>query len=179
MKGWPERLNCGAIFIEVTLWKYHMSLQFHRSYIVLAKGSQNGRLFLLRPKYNFFVCLGPLRVLIQVRSPHYYQSAVENLLTHGHNGWLLQRRWIIFLSVDLSHPRSCPICKFVRYLYTHEICRRQKKRTNKRSASLCSFSDTTGHMIIKLLSNTIVRFHCLTLEGKRFENEGSTPSVAN
>ena len=63
-----------------------MSLQLHGSYIVLAKGSQNGRLFLLRPKYNFFVCLGPLRVLIQVRSPHYYQSAVENLLTHGHNG---------------------------------------------------------------------------------------------
>ena len=55
----------------------------------------------------------------------------------------------------------------------------KKKKINERSESLCSFSDTTGHMIIKLLSNTIVRFHCLTLEGKRIENEGSTPSVAN
>ena len=55
----------------------------------------------------------------------------------------------------------------------------KKKIINERSASLCSFSDTTGHMVIKLLSNTIVRFHFLTLEGKRFENEGSTPSVAN
>ena len=71
------------------------------------------------------------------------------------------------------------IYTFVRYVGTCDLCLRQKKIINERSASLCSFSDTTGHMIIKLLSNTIVRFHCLTLEGKRFENEGSTPSVAN
>lgn len=89
-----------------------MSLRLHRSYLVLAKGSQNGRFFLLRPKYNFFVCLRPLRVLIQVRSPHYYESEVVNLMTHGR---LSQRKRIILLSVDLSHPRSL-------YLHIRKIC---------------------------------------------------------
>lgn len=51
------------------------------------------------------------------------------------------------------------ICTFVKYVGTCDLCHRQKENYKWTISVPCSFFDTSGHLVIKLLSNTIVRFH--------------------